>query len=268
MKKFGVVVIVVMLVLTAGLIGCKKEVTSGVYRKYTFDQAEGGFVQTNVFVEFGKGLKSFHFSAYDVLNFYGEVVKTSNGYSLNVSPEVSTAMLELQDLKDEEPDKYELIKEYVDSVSLNQQLYSSEGYLFSSFDVALTKRTDSDNLASVEGVYDYVGDSSTRYRLSNGFVYMISVDDKGVATEKEKPSGRYYLQERVLTIVRIDGSGADIVYEGKVQKACYFFATITYPDDIEAISLADDAYSKELKEELDKIAGKTIAVMASAYYAK
>ena len=254
--------------MTACLVGCKKEVTSGVYHKYSFSQNEGTFVRENVFVEFGKGMKSFHFSAYDVLNFYGEIVKTSNGFSLNVSPDVSAAMLEVQDLKEEDPEKYEMIKEYVSSVSLNQQLYSSEDFLFSSFDIALTKRLDSDHLAAVEGVYDAVNDPSTRYRLSNGFVYVVSVDDKGVATEREKPGGRYFLQERILTIVRIDNNGKDIVYEGITQKISYFFASVTYPDNVESISLGDDEYSKKIKEELDLISGKTVAVMASSYYAK
>ena len=267
MKKILVVFLILTLVLTVGMIGCKKEVSSGVYHKYYFDVDQGTFTQANVFVEFGEKMKSFHFSANDILNFYGEVVKTSNGFALNVSQDVSAAMLDVQTLKEEEPDKYALIKEYVDAVSLNQQLYSSEEYLFSSYDIALSKRLDSDRLASVEGVYDYVNDSSTRYRLAGGYVYSISVDDKGVTTEKEAPSGRYYLQERILTIVRIDNNGKDIVYEGKTQKISYFFATITYPDNND-ITLGEDAYSKSLKEELDLISGKTIAVMASAYYAK
>ena len=267
MKKFLVVILILTLVLTTGIVGCKKEVTSGVYYKYSYDPTEGTFTQTNVFVEFGKNMQSFHFSANDILNFYGEVVKTSNGFALNVSEDVSAAMLDVQSLKDEDPEKYELIKEYVNSVSFNQQMYSSEEYLFSSYDIALSKRLDSEHLASVEGVYDVVNDSSTRYRLSRGLVYTITIDDKGVATEKEAPSGRYYLQERILTIVRIDGNGKDVAYEGKIQKISYFFATITYPEN-DAIVLGDDDYSKNLKEELDLISGKTISVMVSSYYAK
>jgi|GEM_PF-3622876 len=267
MKKFCFLFIVVFLV-TAALVGCNKQIKDGAYYLYSYDGVSGDFVKSNVYVDFSDNMSGFKLSIADAYAVYGKVNKNVSGYHLKVSEKVSEEILGIDDIKKNNPEAYKQIEEYISAFSFDQTLFVSGKRLFSSSDVYMVKTADSQNLSSVEGEYEIMNNDSLRYKFQNGLVYSIDIDDKGKATQRESASARYVLNDGIITVIRIDQNGKDVVYEGKTQKISYLFAGIDYPAEYADVELSDDAYSKAIKDDLQKIAGKTIAVMASAFYAK
>ena len=267
-KAVSVVCLLIILALLATFaVGCSKKVKDGTYYEYKYDRYSDSFVRTGYRVTFENNATAFRYGS-EVYGVYGEVKGVSNGLLLAARSDVTDALLGLNALKETDPETYALLKEYVSSVTLNQQLFRAENRLFSSADIELIKRTDQPYLTAVDGVYDFVNDAATRYRFEKGFVYVITLDDKGVATESEDAAARYTLQDGILTVIRIDSQGKDVVYEGMVQKVAYLFAVVSYPTEHSAENFAEDKYSQTIKEEMQTFAGKSFSVLATAFYAE
>lgn len=267
MKKV-IAFVLLTVVLAVCFAGCKQKVSDGRYYLYQYDSTTYDFVKTNVYVEFSEGMTAFKYSVGDAYGIYGKVVENEGGYSISATDDVANALLGIEDLKESDPELYEKMKENFSSFTITQEFCIAEKRLFSSYNVELMKDVTSSNLSSVEGVYEVVDSDEIKYRFSNGFMYEIDIDDKGKETESRDPSARYVLQDGIITIIRIDKDGKDIVYEGKTQRLKYLFATMSFPEEYAEMSFGDDEYSEQLKTNFGEIAGKTIAVMSSAFYAK
>lgn len=269
MKRFRFI-LVLLITIAVVFISCGCNATKikndVEYREYVYDDETKDFVPTDYALTFSNNFGRYTMSFGDFA-IIGTTTKYLSGYTLNVSPDVLSAISGLDDLILTDPDKYSDLLDTLKSTTVNQQVYFSNKYIFAHSSIAMIKDSASTgDLSSLDGVYEYSADSGIKFSLKDGFVYKITVktaDGKTTETTEEKPSLRYVIQEGIVKMIRIDENGKDVYSENILQSTSYLYATITYPGDF------SEQYKNSSTTEYEKaklLDGKTLAVLTNAFY--
>lgn len=268
MKKTFIVLILLMIICVC--VGCSgvKIKNDTFYTEYSYSDEAKDFVETGVKLAFNHNFKGFEISLNNGISFMGETKESLSGYSLSLSDDVLTSLSGLDELAASNPEGYkELVNLIKANVTANEQIYFSGDYMFSHTSIAMIKSTaDSGDLKNLDGTYDYEPSDAIKFRLKNGFVYRIDIkteNNKTTETEQEKPVLRYTIQNRIVKMIRLDENGNDVYIENQLQATSYFYGTITYPDNFAEQFKGNNPIEYE-KAKL--LAGKTLAVLTTAYY--
>lgn len=267
--------IILITVLAFILVGCSGISYNKDYYKYSYDSFTNTFVKSGDSLSFSNGLKAYRYNYNFGVSIMGDVEDSYSGYSLKLNSDISAALLGLDKALDEDSLSFEeyqeLRKQLEEQLSSAQKLFLYKTYLFDTDSISLIKSIDDWDekslLSSPEGVYEFTNDTKTMYKLESGFVYVITIDDKGKKTEKEGAVAKYLVQDSFLTITRINSDGSDLLIEGKKQSLSYLFAQITYPEDFGDFDLSEDnEYFNTIRESAKKLAGKKLAVLTNSFY--
>lgn len=267
MKKYkylSIILIITMLLIPLSGCGISKVQSGVTYSQYIYDDEARNFVLNGNTLLFNDDFSGYRMTIGE-FSIMGSITENMNGYILNVSDDVLTSISGLDDLIETDPEAYKEAIEHIKKVTVNQQTYFANGMIFSHDSIVMIKDvTDKSNYSDIDGVYEYETDSSTKFRLKNGFVYKITVsNDKD--SEDKTPVMRYVVQDSIIRMIRIDEDGNDVYYENKLQATSYAVGFITYPDDF-STSYANGDKSKYEKAKL--LDGKTLSIFANAYYHK
>lgn len=268
-KKTIILLLIIVVILAVCLSGCSAKVKAGVaYKEYTYNDESADFLPTGNSITFSKDFLGYEMTFNSGVSVMGATKPSVSGYTLELSDEVLTSLSGLDDLIEKDYEAYQkIVEEIKNGITVNQQVYLSDGIVFSHSSIAMLKSIDGEgNYQDIDGVYDYQPDSKTKFRLKNGFVYRITIkteDGKTTETQEEKPSLRYVIQDRIVKMIRIDENGKDVYLEGKLQTTSYMYSTITYPKDFSEAFKDGDNASYEQAKLLD---GLTIAVFTNSFY--
>ncbi len=274
MKKF-LSFIILIAILSILFVGCNGISDNKTYYKYSYDSLTNTFIKSGDSLCFSNGLKAYRYCYSFGVSIMGDVEDSYSGYSLKLNSDISVALLGLDKALEEDSvslEEYEkLRKQLEDNLSSSQKFFSYKKYLFDTDSISLIKSIEDWDektpLSSPEGVYEFTNDSKTLYKLESGFVYVITIDDKGKQTEKDSPVAKYLVQDSFLSITRINSDGSDLLIEGKKQTLSYLFAQIAYPDDFGDFDLSEDnEYLDTIRESAKKLAGKKLSVLANSFY--
>lgn len=264
-KYLSIILIITLLLIP--LYGCGiDKVRSGVtYSQYIYDDEARDFVFSGNTLSFNDGFSGYHMTIGE-FGIMGSVTKNMNGYILNVSDEVLTSISGLDDLIETNPEAYKEAIEHIKRATVNQQTYFANGIILSHDAIVMIKdATDKNGLADIDGIYEYESDSSTKFRLKNGFVYKVVAKSDNNKNDEDKPVMRYVVQDSIIRMIRIDEDGNDVYFENKLQSTSYAVGYISYPDDFSDSYANGDSSKYEKAKLLD---GKTLSVFANAYYHK
>lgn len=268
-KKLVILLLIIVVILAISLSGCNAKVKIGVpYNEYVYDDETADFLPTGNSISFTNDFLGYEMTFNSGVSVMGKTKPSVSGYTLELSDDVLTFLSGLDDLIEKDYEAYqEIVKQIKDGITVNQQVYLSDGIIFSHSSIAMLKAVDGEgSYQDIDGVYDYRPDSNTKFRLKNGFVYKITIkteDGKTTETQEEKPSLRYVIQDRVVKMIRIDENGKDLYLEGKLQTTSYIYSTITYPKDFSEAFKNGDKASYEKAKQLD---GLTIAALTNSFY--
>lgn len=279
--RFWAIILVIAVLLTATLTGCRKEqAVQRDYTLYTYDSGNNMFVNVGCTLTVAEDKRSFCLNYLDVVKFFGEMKQVPTGYVMEVKGEVyEQAAKALKKLTDEqEKTQSDEVKEVWDDFSTqSSQVFFYGDYVFSSASIDLIRRVgdgSKSNYTSIEGYYESANNTENIYLFKNGKVYGNVTDADGKATFKddlpvmsETAGATYVLSNGFIIMTRIDKDGGVLLdTNGKAQKIVYLLASITYPTNMGDFVFTEDDYSETTKALAKQLAGKTVGLLTKSFY--